>query len=145
MGTDESRIQMEALLTEGIQTATHFLNKSREFYPFAVALTPAGKITHVSTWDGDDHPASNEVLTLLCQALKQGVRSGAYRSVAIVSDVKIRSRPSDHPQDAVCVHIEHPAAAPVACYLPYKFESGTIVPGELSAEPANPLVIEAIA
>jgi hypothetical protein len=142
MAPDESRAEMDALLTEGIRMATHFLGKSHEFYPFAVALSPDGKIKHVSTWDGNDYPASNDVLALLYQALKEGVRSGAYKAVAIVSDVKIRSRASDPPQDAVRVHIEHPGGSPVACFLPYKFEFGAIVEGEMTAERTSPLIIE---
>ena len=92
-------------------------------------------------WGENDHPKSDEVLAFLYPALKQGVREGKYKAVAIVTDVKIRRPPSDDPKDALRIQIEHPDAAPTACYLPYRLEAGKCIPGELTAERAEPLVI----
>jgi hypothetical protein len=137
----KSREETDSLLDNAVKAAIHFLEKNGEFYPFGVALRPDGRIALVASYDGKEHPKSDEVLALLYPGLKQGVRKGEYRAVAIVTDMKIRKTPSDEPKDALRIQIEHPNAAPVACYLPYRLEAGKFVQGELTAGPAKPLVI----
>jgi hypothetical protein len=122
MNNDQTRQEMDALLDDGIKSAAHFLSNRREFYPFGVALTPEGKINHVQTWGGAEHPACNEVLELLCRGLKQGLSEG--------TDVKIRRIPSDAPLDAISVQIEHPSASPIVCHLPYRFVGTELVFGD---------------
>jgi regulator of RNase E activity RraB len=137
-----ARQEMDDLLDNGIRSAAHFLEKSGEFYPFGLALRPDGEIAHVAAWDGkSEHPKSDDVLVLLYQALRQGVENGEYKAIAIVTDVTIRKTPNDPPRDAVRVQIEHPDAAPVACFLPYSIENGKCVQGQLTAERAEPLII----
>ena len=137
----KSREETDSLLDNAVKAAIHFLEKNGEFYPFGVALRPDGRIALVASYDGKEHPKSDEVLALLYPGLKQGVRKDEYRAVAIVTDMKIRKTPSDEPKDALRIQIEHPNAAPVACYLPYRLEAGKFVQGELTAGPAKPLVI----
>ena len=143
MDNNAARREIDALLNEGIKTASHFLKKSREFYPFGVALTPDGKMCHLQTWGGNDHPTSNEVLAILYPGLKQGVREGKYKAVAIVTDVKIRKPRSYEAQDAISIQIEHPDSAPIACYMPYLFEGAELVFGDLAAQQTDARVIGA--
>ncbi len=139
---DPSREEMNDLLDNGMRSAIHFLEKSGGFYPFGVALRADGKIAHVAAWDGkSEHPQSDDILALLYQALRQGAQKGEYKAVAIVTAMTIPKTPTDTPRDAVRVQIEHPDAAPVACFLPYSIERGKCVQGTLTAERCEPLII----
>ena len=139
---DNSREEIDALLQEGIKTATYLLEKNGEFYPFGLALQRDGTPVQVATWAGNEHPKSNDVLQLLCQGLKTGVQKGDYTAVAIITDVKIRKSATDEARDALRIHIEHPQDAPVACYLPYHLDAGKVVHGELTAERCNAIIFE---
>ena len=139
--SDAARKEMDRLLDEGIQTAARLLEKYGEFIPLAIGLGPDKETVHVQSWNGNDHPTSDEVLALLYPALRQGVLKGDYRAVAIVTDVRIRKRPPDAPQDALRVEIEHPDAPPVACFLPYQLQDGKLIPGKPTAQRTEPKVL----
>jgi len=61
------------------------LSKYGEFYPLAAAVTTSDNITQVGTYDGDEHPLSDEVI----EGLKRGLRAKQidYKSIAIFYDV----------------------------------------------------------
>ena len=127
---------MDALLDEALNTASYFLEKNGEFFPFGVTMSPNGKINHVEGYTGDEQPPSQEVIDLLLAGMKQGAGKGDYRATALVCDVRV-STPGGPVQDAISVTIEHHTEEPVTCYLPYISTSGKFNFGDLFTERAE--------
>jgi len=80
------------------------LSKYGEFYPLAAAVTTSDNITQVGTYDGDEHPLSDEVI----EGLKRGLRAKQidYKSIAIFYDVRVVVPATKTKTDAVAVFAE---------------------------------------
>ena len=124
---------MDTLLDESLQVAIHFLEKSGEFFPFGVAMTPEGTVSQIQGYSGDECPPSQEVIALLLRGFKSAAASGEYKSVALITDVRV-ALDGDTKSDAISVTIEHADDQPVTCFLPYRKQSGTFEFGEIVAQ-----------
>ncbi len=133
--------EMDTLLDEGLRVAIHFLEKNGEFFPFGVTLAPDGSVAHTQGYTGDECPPSLELIDLLLSAFKIGAATGDYKSVALISDVRI-SLDGKTKTDAISVTVEHVDDQPVICFLPYTKANGTIEFGEIVAERAEPRVFD---
>ncbi len=103
---------------EALRVAAHFLGKSGEFYPFAVALTASDELRHVQGWTGEEMPPSKEVIEQLQRGLSQGASAEEFLTTALISDVRIRRTPESEPSDAISFRIEDREGA-IVCYVPY--------------------------
>lgn len=128
------REQMNAVLDESCRTALHFLDKSQEFYPFAIAMDKGGAIRHVAGYTGTEMPASSDVIEVMVAGLKEDVANGRLLAVGIVKDVRITDPRTGTKTDAIAVALEHRSDQPVTCYLPYSFEGDRLIQGEIVAE-----------
>lgn len=133
-----AREEMDALLTEAIRVAIHFLEKRGRFFPFAVGMDGDGRIQHFMAFAGDEQSETDPQIEQTIQAVRVSADRGEIRGAAIVSDVFIRSAPGVDPSDAIRIQIEHLGGSPVTCYLPYQWqlepETATVQPGTLFAE-----------
>ncbi|MGK6321438.1 hypothetical protein [Sphingomonas sp. DT-204] len=132
-----SRQDMDLLLSDGINTAVYFLEKSGEFYPFGVVKTKLGEIRHIQVLAEDSRPISSSVSESLKISLRQGGSTGDYETVAIVSNVEIADRETGNKSDAISVEIDDIIVDPVLCYIPYKIEDGVLVLGDIKAGVGN--------
>jgi hypothetical protein len=91
----------DRLLDDGIKTATHFLSKSGEFFPFAVAQTSSGELRHFQALSEDDRPESKEVLSILIPRLREEAKAGLYVAVAIITNVRLVDTQMEGQTDAI--------------------------------------------
>jgi len=73
-----SRQDMDLILSDGINAAVHFIEKSGEFFPFGVVKTSKGEIRHIQAMMEDVRPSSDSVCEVLKISLKGGGIAGDY-------------------------------------------------------------------
>jgi hypothetical protein len=128
-----SRQDMDLVLSDGIDTAVHFIEKNGEFFPFGVVKTRMGEIRHIQAMMEDARPASDSVSEALKVSLREGGIAGDYDTVAIVSNVEITDKETGHILDAISVSIDDESSAPILCYVPYKIQHGVPILGDIKA------------
>jgi hypothetical protein len=128
-----ARDDLDDLLDESCKTAIHFLEKSHEFFPFAVVAAVPGERQHVQAYDGRERPPSEDVLRLLVAGLRERAERGELLAAALTREVCLTDRLTGEKTDAIAVALEHRNAAPIECFIPYRFEDGRVVCGEISA------------
>jgi hypothetical protein len=111
---------MDQVLSDGLSTALHFLEKSQEFFPFAVARTREGEIRHVNVGTESDRPKSDRVIDLLRASLRASAEQKEITCAAIFSDVKFTDVKTGKVSDAIRAEIDDADDASVTCYLPYR-------------------------
>lgn len=109
---------LETLLAELTHAAHFFLKKSGEFYPFGIVMKTNGDVEHQASWDGDDHPASVDVIARLEQVIRDQATKGEIRAAGICFDVRIR-RPNLPLTDALQFHLEHVEGRAMNVFQPY--------------------------
>ena len=130
-----SRQDMDLVLSDGINTAVHFIEKNGEFFPFGVVKTNKGEIRHIQAMMEDARPTSDSVSEVLRVSLREGGVTGDYDTVAIVSNVGMTDRETGHVVDAISISIDDKSSNPILCYVPYKIEHGAPVLGDIKAGP----------
>ena len=108
-----SRPDMDLVLSDGINTAVHFIEKNGEFFPFGVVKTNKGEIRHIQIMAENARPASDSVSESLKMSLREGGISGDYCTVAIVSNVEITDGETGHKMDAIRVSIDDECSDPI--------------------------------
>lgn len=137
-----TRANMDLLLDDGIRTATHFLSKRGEFFPFAAAKTSDGEVRHIQAQMENDKPSPQEVLDVLLPRLTAEARSGFYVAAAIITNVDWTDTQTGEKSDAIRLDIEGEHSDPVTCFLPYKLHLGEITLGELRATKGVAIIFE---
>jgi hypothetical protein len=120
------------MLEEALNVASYFLQKSGEFFPFAVALEAGGGLRNVEGFPGGEQPPSVEVLAIIEAGIAQGAATGEFLGAAFVSDVRIVIEGKK--TDAVRVQIEHCGMPAVVAFLPYSLGNGQVAEGSLLFE-----------
>jgi hypothetical protein len=129
-----SRDQLDSLLDEACSLACYFLEKNREFFPFAVAMGKEGEIRHIQGFTGVEQPTSPEVLKLLEAGLRAEAQDGSIVACAVVKDIRLTPVSTNVSTEAVAVALEHHADEPVMCFLPYSFDGSVLLTGEIIAQ-----------
>jgi hypothetical protein len=110
--SQQAQDDLDGLLNMTLPFAQQMLSKHGEFYPFGAAMTTSGETRLLAGELGQEHPASDDVLSLLVEGLRQD--RGSLRAVAICSDVRLPDF------DAIRVELEHRDGQAMAVLLPYK-------------------------
>lgn len=132
--TQTAKFECQKLLDAAIPFAEKMLTQHGEFFPYGGALNAKGEYTEIGAYDGDEHPASNDVINLLKRGFIQGAKSGDYRATALVYDVKVSLPNSQDKSDALAVALDHKDSYSVVVYLPYKLKDGKLTYGQIFAE-----------
>src|SRR5262249_23284658 len=115
--TPEAREDYNALLEFLIPFAEQMLKKNGEFYPFGAAVSAQGEVEACATYDGDETPASEDVIAMVVQAFQGKVREGKIRATGICYDGRIVQ--DGKKVDAVIVSLEHGSGSATKAYAPY--------------------------
>jgi hypothetical protein len=113
----EAKEDYNALLNALMPFAEEMLKKHGEFFPFGAAVNAAGEVTAHATYDGNETPASEVVITGLVQAFQADARSGAIRAVGICYDGRIVQ--DGKKVDAVIIGLEHVSGSGSKICVPY--------------------------
>lgn len=119
------KFDCEALLDVVMPFAEQMLKTHGEFFPFGAAMLPDGKTTQVGAWDGDEHPKSADIITLLKDGFVAGARKGEYKATALVYDARYKSDDGAL-TDAIAVELDHRDNYSVVVFYPYSLKDGLL-------------------
>jgi len=113
--SEDAQDEMDELLSHSLEAAIEFLEKNKQFYPFAFALSADGDISLQAIDTGQEFNNSSSLIVELKTAL-QSIRED-LRAVALVADVTVNQTASS----AIQVQIEHREGIAITVTAPYSF------------------------
>ena len=131
--TPEAREDYNALLEFLMPFAEQMLKKNGEFFPFGAAVSTEGEVQACATYDGNESPASEEVIALLLQGFQGDAREGKIRATGICYDGRIVQ--DGKKVDAVIISLEHASGGATKTCIPYtksmfgKYRFGELIAG----------------
>jgi hypothetical protein len=135
----EAREDYNALLDFLMPFAEQMLKKRGEFFPFGAAVSTTGEVGAHATCDGNETPASEEVIAMLVQGFQGEARDGKIRATGICYDGLIVQ--DGKKVDAVIISLEHLSGSTTKTCVPYtKGMFGKYRFGELTAGLDEPMV-----
>lgn len=96
----------ERLLNSTFPFIEDLLKKYGEFFPLASAVQTNDSIANIGTYDGNEHPKSNKVISDIKKGLRDGAEKGAYRTIAIFYDVKVIDPNTNQKTDAIAIFVD---------------------------------------
>jgi hypothetical protein len=125
--------QLDELLNILETIAKSNLEKYGEFYPIAASIDKNNKGIFNTSYDGDEYPKSNDLITLIKAGFLDDVKENRVKAIGICSDVLITQ--NKRKEDALMFSLEHESGESLNVYLPYsKFKDGHIEYGKIFAE-----------
>jgi hypothetical protein len=94
----------EQLLNSTMPFVEELLTKYGEFFPLASAIKVDGSVAQVGTYDGDERPLSDKLITDFKTAFK--AKRDKYRAVTIFYDVRVVNPDTEQKVDAIAVFVE---------------------------------------
>lgn len=124
--------QLDELLETLLPFAQDMLRKEGEFFPFGASIGQDDKVILNSTYDGNEHPESKDVIALLSEAFKQEAKDKQIKAVGICFDVFVTLPNTNNKVDAIQCSLEHLNGESISVYVPYsKSFFGGIKYGEI--------------
>ena len=133
MDKNEPRAEAEELMDEVLPFAQQMLERHSEFIPYGGAMKPNGEIVSVAGYDGDEYPASQDIINLLKGAFRAAGKSGEYKATAIVFGVRVVPPGSEETTDAIAVELDHKENYSVVVLFPYQLINGAVEFGQVFA------------
>ena len=119
--------------------AEEMLKKNGEFFPFGATVTTQGEVQAAGTYDGNETPAPEVVISTLVQAFQANARDGKVRATGICYDGRVIQ--NNNKVDAVIISLEHSSGSATKTCVPYtKGMFGKYKFGELIASLDDPKV-----
>jgi hypothetical protein len=119
--------ECEDLMNSVLPFAQQMLTQYREFHPFGGAMALDGEIVSVGADSGDEHPAAQELISVLEEGFRDGARTGKYKATALVVDMLVVPPGRDAKQDAIAVRLDHLDGYSVIVVFPYVIDaSGSV-------------------
>lgn len=128
-----AKAESESLMNAALPFAEEMLQKHGEFFPYGQALDTKGKVVSVAATNGQEHPPSAEIISLLKKAFIEGANSGRYKATALVYDARIQLPSTGAKSDAIAVSLNHRNDYSVVVFFPYRREGEKLVMGEVFA------------
>jgi hypothetical protein len=110
---------LDSLLNSLLPFAQQMLSKHGEFRPFAAAMVADGTIERVVYFDGDEHPAANELIERLTGILQKKTVEEGIRAAGICYDSCVTPPGQTEKTDAICCGLERISGESIQLYLPY--------------------------
>ena len=111
--SQQAQDDLDRLLDESLPFAQEMLEKHGEFFPYAVAMSTSGEVSHIAGDPGEgENPASVAVLEILTEGLR--ATRDHNRAASLVSDVRLAD------SDALRVELEHQDGPAIVVLLPYR-------------------------
>jgi len=129
-GKEESQILMDAVLP----LAEKLLAENGEFFPYGGAMLTNDEIISVAAYDGDDHPPSEDLISMLQQAFKAAAKKNEYKATALVYDVRVLLPESEVKSDAIAIALDHDTGYSVVVFIPYSISNKTLEFGSIFAQ-----------
>lgn len=124
----------EALMNAALPFAEQMLITHGEFIPFGAAMRTSGEIVSIAGYDGNEHPKSVDVITLMKEGIIAAARRGEYKATAIVYDVRVQIPSTAEKSDAIAISLNHRDNYSITVFVPYKINGGKLVLGTTFAQ-----------
>ncbi len=115
----DAKEECTILMNDLLSVTQHFLEKNREFYPVGAVLDENDEIIPTGVFDGNDFPASQDVINMLIKAHKDLAREKRLKVSGIAYNASVMI--SGKKTDAIIVSLEHSSGYSVTVCQPYKF------------------------
>jgi hypothetical protein len=130
LGKQESQELMDSVLP----FAEKMLSEHGEFFPYGGAMKPNGEIVSIGGDNGEEHPPSNELISLLKNAFKDSATSKVYKATALVYDVRVPLPGTGEKTDAIAINLDHVSGYSVIVFLPYSLKNDELKLGQIFAQ-----------
>ena len=110
--------KLHELLTYCIDFGKTMLINSGEFYPFGATLGLDGKVAAAGGYNGEEHPASQDIYRLLGEAFTSSATEGSIAAAALAANVNIPSEYNPPAPDGIRVLLESNGFSRFI-YIPY--------------------------
>ena len=97
----------ERLLDATFPFVENLLKKHGEFFPIASVIDKNDSIAYIGTYDGDEQLLSDKVIADLKMGLREGLKKGDYKVIAIFYDVRVIDPNTNQKTDAIAVFVEN--------------------------------------
>ncbi len=121
----DAKADADKLLNALMPFATQMLQNHHEFFPFGGHLASGGAIVNEGAYNGQEHPASQELIDLLRQAHQRDARAHKIRACATIYDIRTIPPGRTQKQDAIAAAIDHVSGYSVVVVFPYTFDAQT--------------------
>ncbi len=115
--TPEAQQDFSLLMDALMPFAEEMLKKHGEFFPFGATVDAAGEVRAEALYDGDETPASEDVIAGLTEAFRGNANNGSIRATGICYDGRIVQ--DGKKIDSVIVSLEHMSGVASKAYIPY--------------------------
>ena len=106
----------QKLIDYAVDFANKLLTDYQEFYPFAATINLNGNIIMESCLDGDDHPLSQDLITIFEPLLDNQLENCERRAYSLTYDVKVQKDDTNYKTDAIAVKIKHAETTDITVY-----------------------------
>lgn len=113
--------ECEVLMNELLSAVQRLLEKNHEFYPVGAVMNADDSIIQTATFDGDEFPASQDVINFLIKAHKSLAEQNKIKASAISFDASVMI--SGKKTDSILVRLEHQSGYSVTVGVPYSITS----------------------
>ena len=140
IGADQmqAKTDVEKIMNAMLPFAVQMLEKQGEFFPYGVAMTPAGEVVSIGGYDGREQPPSQGIINLLKDSFRSAAKTKKYRATGIFFNVRTVPPGTTEKTDAVAIALDHKDNYSVVVYFPYKLKAGKVQFGQVfSAAGAN--------
>jgi len=111
---------LELLLKALIPFAQQMLARQGDYYPFGTSIGLDGNISHISTFDGNEHPSYTQVIEKLTRVIRQKIKNGEIKAAGICYDIRTIPPGQTRKSDAIFIGLEDQSGDAVEVCLPYK-------------------------
>ncbi len=136
-----SKAELDGLMRGLLPMGEAILKKYGELYPYGGGLTAKDEIQFVGGEKEGPAATTEDLVELLRTTLRQAVKKGNYKAVALIAGVAVKPPGCDEDTDAVRVSLEDAEGMCIEVFFPYTLSGeGEIEYGKAFAAPADPQI-----
>lgn len=128
-----AKADFQEMVDAALPFAKRMLTECGEFIPFGVRLPRVGRAELIAGDVGDEHPRSEEVMSLLEGTLRRMAAGAQIRGGAVCFMGSVTRPGHSLSIDVATFRMAHIDSEMLDVYLPYKIEEGKVTFGDLFA------------
>ena len=117
--TPTAKEEAEMLLNALLPFAQQQLEKYAEFFPFGASMLMNGEIRMTSIYNGQEHPASQDVIDEIKSVFLQEAKNGNYKATGLVYNISFIDPQTKEKRDGVSVALDHKDHYSIIVTFPY--------------------------
>lgn len=114
-----TKAELDGLMRGLLPMGEAVLLKHGELYPYGGGLTANDEIQFVGGEKEGPSPSTEDLVELLLATLREAVRKGNYKAVALIVGVKVAPPGEEEETDAIRISLEHADGMNIEVFFPY--------------------------